>query len=100
MFGPGAIPYGFDLYELYPGRSYPHGQSSPGQSALILSILFYLFSSNNIDLQMLFSMPPFFFFVSHDLKVSKFFFVFIGNFYARKFNFLISVSLQPNVVDL
>ena len=78
MFGPGAIPYGFDLYELYPGRSYPHGQSSPGQSALILSILFYLFSSNNIDLQMLFSMPPFFFFVSHDLKVSKFFFVFIG----------------------
>ncbi|XP_023338210.1 ammonium transporter Rh type C isoform X3 [Eurytemora carolleeae] len=26
----GAIPYGFDLYELYPGRSYPLGQSSPG----------------------------------------------------------------------
>lgn len=57
MFGPGAIPYGFDLYELYPGRSYPLGQSSPGQSVLILSVLLYW----AFNLQMLISMPPFFF---------------------------------------
>ena len=95
MFGPGAIPYGFDLYELYPGRSYPLGQSSPGQSVLILSVLLYW----AFNLQMLISMPPFFF---HDLKVSKIFLLFMkrNRFYTRNSNLLIPVSLQPNDVVL